>query len=60
MSRAERLRLEEIARIKDKLIVAKIKLAEIDKKYCLPPGTAGNAVHEPHGAGERPLVSFID
>ncbi|CUX41355.1 conserved hypothetical protein [Agrobacterium deltaense Zutra 3/1] len=59
MSRAERLRLEEIARIKGKLIVAKITLAEIDKKYCLPTGTAGNAVHEPHAAGERAIAAAL-
>ncbi|NRF09341.1 helix-turn-helix domain-containing protein [Rhizobium pusense] len=60
MSRAERLRLEEIARIKGKLIVAKITLAEIDKKYCLPTGTAGNAVHEPHAAGERAIAAALN
>lgn len=59
-SRAERKRLEEIARIKGKLIVAKIKLAEIDKKYGLPTGTAGNAVYEPHVAGERAIAAALN
>lgn len=58
-SRAERRRLEEIARIKGKLIVAKIKLSDIDKKYGLPPGTAGNAVYEPHLAGERAIAAAL-
>lgn len=58
-SRAERRRLEEIACIKGKLIIAKITLAEIDKKYSLPSGTAGNAVHEPHAAGERAIAAAL-
>ncbi len=56
---AERKRLEEIARIKGKLIMAKITLAEIDKKYHLPTGTAGNAVYEPHVAGERAIAAAL-
>ncbi len=58
-SRAERKRLEEIARIKSKLLVAKIKLAEIDKQYGLPGGTAGNALYEPHVAGERAIAAAL-
>ncbi|NSZ08235.1 transcriptional regulator [Agrobacterium tumefaciens] len=57
---AERRRLEEIARIKGMLIIAKITLAEIDKKYCLPTGTAGNAVYEPHVAGERAIAAALN
>ncbi|WP_108004214.1 helix-turn-helix domain-containing protein [Mycoplana dimorpha] len=56
---AERRRLEEVARIKSKLIVAKLTLAEIDKLYGLPAGTAGNAVHEPHLAGERAIAAAL-
>ncbi|MBD8686607.1 MULTISPECIES: helix-turn-helix domain-containing protein [unclassified Rhizobium] len=59
-SRADRKRLEEIARIKGKLIVARLKLAEIDKKYSLPAGTAGNAVYEPHVAGERAIAAALN
>lgn len=58
-SRAERKRLEEIARIKSRLIVAKITLSDIDKAYNLPAGTAGNAVHEPHLAGERAIAAAL-
>ncbi|MGE6741760.1 helix-turn-helix domain-containing protein [Allorhizobium pseudoryzae] len=57
--RAERRRLEEIARIKGKLIIAKLTLAQIDKDYNLPAGTAGNAVHEPHVAGERAIAAAL-
>ena len=60
VSLAERKRLEEIARIKGMLIIAKTTLAEIDKKYGLPAGTAGNAVYEPHVAGERAIAAALD
>lgn len=59
ISRADRKRLEEIARIKSKLILAQIKLTDIDEKYKLPRGTAGNAVHEPHVAGERAIAAAL-
>ena len=59
ISRAERRRLEEIARIKGKLIVAKIKLTDIDEKYRLPAGTAGNTLYEPHVAGERAIAAAL-
>lgn len=57
--RNERRRLEEVARIKSKLIVAKLTLSQIDKDYNLPAGTAGNAVHEPHLAGERAIAAAL-
>ncbi|WP_337267095.1 helix-turn-helix domain-containing protein [Oryzifoliimicrobium ureilyticus] len=57
--RAERRRLEEVARIKAKLIVAKLTLAKIDELYNLRRGTAGNAVHEPHLAGERAIAAAL-
>jgi Ner family transcriptional regulator len=59
-SRAERDRLEEIARIKSQLFVAEIKLADIDKKYGLPTGTAGNSLYEPHVAGERAIAAALN
>lgn len=59
VSRAERRRLEEIARIKGKLIVAKITLTDIDKKYGLPSGTAGNTLYEPHTSGERAIAAAL-
>jgi len=58
-SRVERRRLEEIARIKAKLIVAELTAAKIDELYLLPRGTAGNAIHEPHVAGERAIAAAL-
>jgi Ner family transcriptional regulator len=57
--RAERRRLEEVARIRSRLTLAKLTLTEIDKSYNLPTGTAGNAVHEPHVAGERAIAAAL-
>ncbi len=59
ISRFERKRLEEVARIKGKLIVAKLTLAKIDELYGLPTGTAGNTLHEPHVAGERAIAAAL-
>ncbi|OJF91735.1 hypothetical protein AX761_22040 [Rhizobium sp. 58] len=59
ISRAERRRLEEVAAIKGKLIVAKLTLAQIDEIYNLPRGTAGNTIHEPHLAGERAIAAAL-
>jgi Ner family transcriptional regulator len=59
VERAERRRLEEVARIKGRLILAKLTLSDIDKAYNLPAGTAGNAVHEPHLAGERAIAAAL-
>ena len=56
---AERRRLKEIARIKGKLIENKLTLSKIDEDYKLPRGTAGNAVHEPHIAGERAIAAAL-
>ncbi len=55
----ERRRLAEVARIKGLLIIAKLTLSEIDKAFGLPTGTAGNAVHEPHLAGERAIAAAL-
>lgn len=56
---AERRRLKEVARIKGKLIELKLTLAKIDELFNLPARTAGNAVHEPHLAGERAIASAL-
>ncbi|MGV8939058.1 MAG: helix-turn-helix domain-containing protein [Allorhizobium sp.] len=55
----ERRRLEEVGRIRSRLTIAKLTLTEIDKAYGLPCGTAGNAVHEPHVAGERAIAAAL-
>lgn len=56
---SERRRLKEVARIKGKLIEGQLTLASIDEDYKLPAGTAGNAVHEPHLAGERAIAAAL-
>jgi Ner family transcriptional regulator len=58
-SREERKRLEEIARIKGKLLVEKLTLTWIDEQYGLPTGTAGNTLYEPHLAGERAIAAAL-
>lgn len=58
-SPAERKRLEEIARIKGKLIVTEVKLPDIDQKYKLPRGTASNAIREPQVACERAIAAAL-
>ena len=60
LSRVERKRLDEVGRIKAKLIVKKLTLTKIDEIYSLPSGTAGNAVHEPHVAGERAIAAALN
>lgn len=58
-SAAEQRRLKEVARIRGRLTLAKLTLAAIDQAYGLPAGTAGNAVHEPHLAGERAIAAAL-
>ncbi|PRA87952.1 hypothetical protein CQ054_06020 [Ochrobactrum sp. MYb29] len=60
MSRAQRKRLDEIARIKRKLFMAQISLVDIDREYGLPTGTAGNTLYEPHVAGERAIAAALE
>lgn len=59
VSRAERRRLAEIARIKSKLILAQLTLVKIDEEFGLPTGTAGNTLYEPHVAGERAIAAAL-
>ncbi|WP_435656085.1 helix-turn-helix domain-containing protein [Brucella pituitosa] len=59
MSRAQRKRLDEIARIKRKLFMAQLNLVDIDREYSLPTGTAGNTLYEPHVAGERAIAAAL-
>lgn len=58
-TRAEDRRLKEVGRIRDLLTRAELTLAKIDEEYKLPRGTAGNAVHEPHIAGERAIAAAL-
>lgn len=58
-SQAELRRRKEVGRIRELLTVADLTLSQIDKLYSLPAGTAGNAVHEPHVAGERAIAAAL-
>lgn len=57
--RAKDRRLKEVGRIRDLLARKELTLAQIDEDYRLPRGTAGNAVHEPHLAGERAIAAAL-
>lgn len=57
--RSEDRRLKEVGRIRDRLTRLKLTLAKIDEDYKLPRGTAGNALHEPHVAGERAIAAAL-
>ncbi|MCT7667654.1 helix-turn-helix domain-containing protein [Shinella kummerowiae] len=57
--RAEERRLKEVGRIRDLLTRWKLTLSKIDEEYQLPRGTAANAVHEPHLAGERAIAAAL-
>jgi len=59
LERAKARRLKEVGRIRDLLARKEMTLAQIDEKYGLPRGTAGNAVHEPHLAGERAIAAAL-
>ena len=56
-SSIEQRRLKEVGHIRNLLTLKKLTLAKIDQEYNLPRGTAGNAVHEPHLAGERAIAA---
>ena len=59
LERAKARRLKEVGRIRDLLARKELTLAQIDEDYKLPRGTAGNAVHEPHLAGERAIAAVM-
>lgn len=58
-SSAEERRLKEVGHIRNLLTLKKLTLSKIDQDYQLPRGTAGNAVHEPHLAGERAIAAAL-
>ena len=60
LSRIEQRRRREIGRIRALLTLKQLTLSQIDKNYGLPRGTAGNAVHEPHLAGERAIAAALN
>lgn len=53
------LRLQEAARIKEALYRKGLTLADIDRSYRLPSGTARNTLREPHAAGERAIAAAL-
>ncbi len=60
LARAKARRLKEVGRIRDLLTQRELTLAQIDEDYRLPRGTAGNALHEPHLAGERAIAAALN
>jgi Ner family transcriptional regulator len=52
-------KLNELASIKHKLILAGLTLSDIDRQYRLPRGTAGTTLREPNAAGERAIAAAL-
>ncbi|PDT05737.1 hypothetical protein CO666_03800 [Rhizobium chutanense] len=52
-------RIQEMAAIKAKLLIAGITLTQIDEEYKLPRGTAGTTLREPNKAGERAIAAAL-
>ncbi len=52
-------RVEEQVAIKGKLLAAGLTLADIDRRYRLPSGTARNTLREPNPKGERAIAAAL-
>lgn len=52
-------RMEELDRIKSKLLFAGLTLLRIDELYNLPRGTCGTTLREPNAAGERAIAAVL-
>ena len=52
-------RIAEQAMIKARLLKAGLPLAEIDRRFGLPSGTARNTLREPNPRGERAIASAL-
>ena len=52
-------RINQISKIKSKLLVKGITLASIDKDYRLTDGTARNTLREPNAKGERAIAAAL-
>ncbi len=52
-------RIAEQAAIKARLLEAGLPLAEIDRRFGLPSGTARNTLREPHPRGERAIAAAL-
>ncbi|MCK3776446.1 helix-turn-helix domain-containing protein [Ensifer sesbaniae] len=57
--KAGELRLKEMAKIKDKLLLAGLTLTGIDRDYNLPKGTCGNTLQQANLAGERAIAAAL-
>lgn len=51
--------VKEQSRIKAKLLIAGITLADIDRRYGLSNGTARNTMREPNAKGERAIAAAL-
>ncbi len=52
-------KVEEMAAIKNKLLLAGLSLLGIDRHFDLPRGTAGTTLREPNAAGERAIAAAL-
>ncbi|MFK0277409.1 helix-turn-helix domain-containing protein [Ensifer sp. NPDC090286] len=52
-------KLEELASVKSKLLLAGFTLYDIDRRYYLPRGTAGTTLREPNMAGEQAIAAAL-
>lgn len=52
-------RLEETAAIKAALYLKGMTLLDIDRRFDLPRGTAGNTLKKPHTAGKRAIAEAL-
>ncbi len=52
-------KLEELASIKSKLLLAGLSLYDVDRRFNLSRGTAGTTLREPNSAGERAIAAAL-
>lgn len=52
-------KIQEVAAIKNRLLIAGLSLLQIDRDYKLPRGTAGTTLREPNAAGERAIAAAL-
>lgn len=52
-------KVQEMAAIKSRLLLAGLTTYDIDRKFDLPRGTAGTTLREPNAAGERAIAAAL-
>ncbi|MFB2553378.1 helix-turn-helix domain-containing protein [Ensifer soli] len=57
--KAAKARLDEATRVKNKLDALGWALADVDREYNLPRGTAGTTLREPNSRGERAIAAVL-